>query len=123
MSDCACLYGGWDDYDEFGFQHHEMRTARKSHVCRECKREIRPGERYEHFSSKNDGSLFTVKTCETCAEIRSSLYCDGFVFGNLWADVRSQLFPRFSLACVEKLKTSAAKEVLTKRYQEYLGVQ
>lgn len=120
MSDCACLYGGFDDYDSAGFQCSEARRARKPHVCRECKGTIQPGDTYEHFSSKQDGDIFTVKTCATCAEIRRSLYCEGFYFGSLWDDIQAQLFPRFTVNCVAKLQTVAAKTELQQRYMAYV---
>lgn len=122
--DCACLYGGCDDYDETGFQRAFMRTARKPHVCKECRRTIEPGQKYEYFSSKFEGSIFTIKTCAVCAEIRAALYCDGYYFGQLWKDIREQFFEQggLSVKCVEKLETVAAKEELTRRYREFLGV-
>lgn len=124
MADCACLYGGWDDYDGSGFQSSTTRTARKPHACKECRRPIRPGERYEHFSTKYEDRIFTIKTCATCAEIREALYCDGYVFGRMWEDIREQFFEQggLNIACVDKLSTVAAKEVLTRRWREFLGV-
>jgi hypothetical protein len=124
MSDCACLYGGWDDYDESGFQHREERTARKEHVCCECKRVIAKGERYSWFSSKNDGRIFTAKTCLVCEEIREALYCDGYYFGRMWTDIREQFFEQggLNIKCVDKLTTVAAKTELQRRYQQFLGV-
>jgi len=46
------------------------------------------------------------------------------VFDMLWADIREQIFEpgKFSTACVDKLTTVAAKEKLTRRYREYIGV-
>ena len=122
MNDCACLYGGYDGYDESDFQCNRMRRARKEHVCGECRETIQKGQMYEVYSSKHDGSVSSTKTCAVCTEIRMALYCDGFYFGRMWSDIREQLFPHFTLACVEKLSTTAAKETLTKRYREFLGV-
>ena len=122
MSDCTCLYGGYDEYDEGSFQSRTFVTARKDHVCVECKALIRKGDIYVRFASRNDGRVFSNRTCAVCEEIRESLYCDGYYFGRMWADIREQLFPHFTIACVDKLKTVAAKEELTRRYREFLGV-
>lgn len=42
--DCACLWG-FDGENDFTAE--EIRTARKCHVCCECKRSIGKGEKYE----------------------------------------------------------------------------
>jgi hypothetical protein len=121
-NDCACLYGGLDDYDSSGFQCSQTRRARKEHVCVECRETIAKGQTYEVFSQKFEGDISSVKTCAVCCEIRAALYCDGFYFGQMWEDIRNQLFPRFTLACVEKLSSVAAKKTLTERYRDFLGV-
>jgi len=121
MNDCACLYGGFES-DECQFENVTTRRARKDHICIECGETISKGQHYEIYTTKFDGEVKSVKTCAICKEIRSALYCDGFFFGQMWDDIRGQLFPRFTLACVEKLSTVAAKDMLTRRYREFLGV-
>jgi hypothetical protein len=125
MSECACLYGGYDEYDEGGFERAVMRTARKAHRCVECRETIQPGQRYEYFTSKNEGHIFTKKTCAVCAEIRAALYCDGYHFGRMWEDIHNQIFQDggMSIACIDKLETAAAKTVLQARWQEYIENQ
>lgn len=59
------------DIDEPTFYLAEIRKARKLHRCRECKRLIRPGEKYEHIVGKWDGELSSVKTCGHCLNLRS----------------------------------------------------
>ena len=122
MDACACLYGGWDDFDTDGFQHSEIRKARKTYHCTECRGVIAKGERYERYACKTEGRIYTSITCLVCHEIRSALYCDGFYFGRLWADVREQLFPKFSVKCIDQLTTVAAKARLQAEYQKFLGV-
>lgn len=46
------------------------RTARKSHECCECHREIKSGEKYEYISGIWDGLPTSYKTCLECADIR-----------------------------------------------------
>ena len=48
----------------------ERRTARKTHRCKECGRQIQPGEIYEHVRGIWDGMPDTVRTCPHCLAIR-----------------------------------------------------
>lgn len=122
-NDCTCLYGGYDDYDESGFQHRETRHARKLHTCGECRRPIAPGEPYCYFSSKHDGRIFNTRTCLICEEIREALYCDGYYFGRLWQDIADQMFAHggLTIECVNKLVTMEAKQYLQQRWMEWVS--
>ena len=51
------------------FQQH-TRTARKQHLCCECRRPIVACEKYEHSSGVWDGKPDSFKTCLSCVEIR-----------------------------------------------------
>jgi hypothetical protein len=127
MSGCTCLYdyGGFDDCDVDGFQSAEMRTARTPKVCVECRQPIQRGDRYERFSSKQDGEFFSKVTCAACTDIRAALYCGGFYFGQLWSDIHTQIFARHGLTieCIDKLETTVGKEKLQSAWRQYLGVQ
>ncbi len=58
--------------------------ARKTHRCCECRRAIRPGERYNRFTGCWDGKWDTFVTCEECDELRRELADDdGPPFGEL----------------------------------------
>jgi hypothetical protein len=124
MSDsCVCLSGGDYDYDESAFHDTTMRKARKPHVCCECMEAIAPGDQYEHYASKSEGRIFTVKTCATCAEIRLALYCNSaYLFGELWTDVHWQIFQTglMNSACLAKLTTVEAKQRLSQRWWEWV---
>ena len=122
MSDesCACLYGGYGNDDSDGFQCRTRLVARIEHKCIECAKSIVKGEMYVRFAGKDGGRVFSNKTCAICEEIREALYCDGYYFGQMWQDIEEQLFPHFTVACVDKLSTVAAKECLSKRYQEWV---
>ena len=45
------------------------RTARKLHICCECRQEINPGGRYRHISGIWTDKPESFKQCETCASI------------------------------------------------------
>ncbi len=64
MSTCAC------DYDYPEFYSATTRIARKAHRCRECRRAIAAGERYEYVSAKTAGDLWTARTCCRCLALR-----------------------------------------------------
>ncbi len=64
--------------------------ARKEHLCAECRRAIRAGERYhtETFLDEDRG-IKTHKTCEHCMVAREWLRmeCRGWVYGCVREDV------------------------------------
>lgn len=64
--------------------------ARKAHKCKECMREIRPGERYhrERFIDL-DRAIVNWKTCEHCMVARDWLLgeCGGWIYGGVEEDV------------------------------------
>jgi len=83
MLNCVC--DDYDDYDEYNeFHNAKNMTARKFHTCCECGCEIKPGDVYEYASGKSDGSLWTAKTCASCARIRNDVMICGFTYGELW---------------------------------------
>ena len=49
-----------------------VRTARKTHRCVECRREITQGDRYEFASGVWDGSPSSFKTCLRCVLLRAA---------------------------------------------------
>ena len=55
------------------FSSTSIRTARKTHKCCECDRVVNPGDKYEYFTGKFDGGMFTYKTCLTCSQVRKWL--------------------------------------------------
>lgn len=122
MSDCACLWGSADSDDQPAFYTRKWRTARKFHECCECRRTIVKGTQYEYFSGRWDGDFNVYRTCVACQDIRSSLYCDAWMFNQLWEDVTEQIFrgTGLTIACVDKLATVEGKAYLQQRWMEYV---
>lgn len=48
----------------------QARTARKQHVCCECRQLIMPGNKYQYASGVWEGKPDSFKTCLPCANIR-----------------------------------------------------
>ncbi len=77
------LDNDYDKYDEeiLVFGRNSVHMANKSHMCCECQRVIRPGERYHKFVGKWDDEYFgEFKTCEVCEDDWDKLMtvCDYF---------------------------------------------
>ena len=112
---CCCLTGDFDS-DGNDFYEEEMRTARKEHKCSECGKKILPGDKYAHSTGKTCGvkEIWTNKTCVVCDEIREHFYCGGgWLFGQLWEDIREQIFGEvFRFECMKGLSTKAREAVL-----------
>jgi len=69
------------------------RTARKEHQCYECREVIPIGAIYEYASGVWDRQPSSYKTCLSCVEIRNHFACDGWLFGQVWQDIRDNFFP------------------------------
>jgi hypothetical protein len=61
----------------------EIRKARKSYKCGECKGEIKPGEQYEYVRGRWEGYWSEHRTCIICKRIRDDLCSCGFLYGQL----------------------------------------
>jgi len=85
MSNCACVYVDHDSGPEFSSE--RIVKARKIHVCGECLREIKPGEKYEYVFGVWDGRRDTHKTCLDCISVRSEFFCDSWFYERIWEDL------------------------------------
>src|SRR4030067_539114 len=83
MINCICV--DHDGYNEF--ETCLVRTARKAHVCGECRENIPTGVRYEYFTSKYDGQFFQHKTCLSCVRVRNDFCKCGWICGEMWAAI------------------------------------
>lgn len=121
--DCACLYG--DEGDSPEFYQERRSTARTEHRCYECRRGIWPGDSFMRVSGRWDGEVASFYVCEACWDIKSSLYCDSSVFGQLWADVESQLFEEgpINSACLDKLASVEGKQYLAERWWQWVDAK
>lgn len=82
--ECACVYVDvWDGEGSTMLRGVE-RAARKPHKCGECRRVIMPGERYQDERLLFDGSVDTHKTCSDCMSLRREMFCDCWIYGQLW---------------------------------------
>ena len=97
--------------------------ARKEHTCEECRKTIKPGDRYENVRGKCEGDWFSAKTCSTCAAIRNVLFCYGWEYGNIWPEIVEQVFPEMLRVgpydCAAKIEDDVARTELLRRFNEY----
>jgi len=122
MSDCGVCIGGGDYDGSYEFYEQEIRTARKTHRCIECRREIPVGEKYERVAGKFDGDFFSDCTCMPCAEIAEAFYCDGPRIAHcLWDDMDA-VMGDLTTSCFDKLKTPEAKAFLRWRWMKWKGL-
>jgi hypothetical protein len=90
MGDCACVWV--PDYDPAEIYWRKIRTARKPKNCEECRREIAPGERYEHVQMRYEDDWSSFATCLDCVSIRESFFCDGWLHGSMLDDLAEHLY-------------------------------
>ena len=123
MTDCGACIGGGDYDGPNEFEHIEHPKARKPHKCSECHRVIAVSEQYERFTGKFDGSLFCIKVCSECAEIREAFNCDvGALEADLWSDMERYVFPGMTTGCLERLTTPGAKAKLLEEWRRWRGL-
>lgn len=84
--DCSCeVHDSIDDGPSFSFG--KTLTARKEHRCCECKRTIRPGEKYQRDGGLWDGVFTVYKTCYDCLTVRNTFFKGGWVYEMIWSDL------------------------------------
>jgi hypothetical protein len=115
MSECdVCVYVDCDSSPDFLTCAHVK--ARKPHKCFECGRRIAIGDIYEYVTGKWEGEFDTFKTCDLCAEIRAVFFCESWLYGNMWDEMREQAFDKLTTAgpCFAELSPAAKQFVLDK---------
>ena len=124
MSNCGVCIGGGEYDGCYEFQSSSFPRARKQRWCVECRKAIQPGERYQKFVGKFDGTFFSEDTCAICAEIRDALSCGGnsSIFGEMWGEIRDYVFPTMTTGCFDRLETPEAKKELQRRWIEWKGL-
>lgn len=120
--DCACVM--IEDSKQPEFFKSKIVTAKNPHICSECHREIQPGEKYEYVSGKWEGCFDTFKTCEDCLSIRSSFFCEGYMFGGMFemlSEHIDEMDGEISSDCIVDLTPAARAKVceMIEREWEY----
>ena len=82
---CECdIDGYWSFYSS------QRRKAKREHRCDECRATIQPGEIYEYAAGKQEGEMWSSKTCAACLElidfIRAHVPCYCRIYGDLFGD-------------------------------------
>ena len=94
MSNCSCVF-----VDLCGalpqFHRATEPVARKEYHCDECGRAIKPGDKYEYVVGKWEGEMSVHRTCASCLEIRNAMFCEGYIYRQLWQDLAEHI------ACVD----------------------
>lgn len=122
--ECACVYvdaesGLWDLHNA------EMRTARKDYKCSECGEEIKRGSRYEYVRGKWDVYFETYRTCEICIDIRRVLFCNGYAYEFMIADLEAyidELSGNVPEDCLAEM-TTAARNVVCSMIEDYWAIR
>jgi hypothetical protein len=93
--------------------------------CSECGTKIAKGAQYElasWFYADRSGHG-NCKTCLICAEIADAFMCGGrYHSSSFWEHMEDTAYPKLTTACFERLKTSAAKAELQRRWIEWKGL-
>jgi hypothetical protein len=123
MSSITCCPISANDGDGPSCSSSEIRKARKSHICYECRGTISPGERYKYESGIWDGRADSFKTCLLCIEIRDHFSCGGWLYGQMWSDLRENFFPNMTAGgpCMDGLSPEAKQRLIDARMAWYFA--
>lgn len=100
----------------------ETRTARKDHVCYECRKAIPRRTKYVHISMLFDGTWDDFKLCLLCEEIGDHFSCGrGRLLGELWSDLQQYFFRDMSAGgtCMDGLSPAAKGRLFEARMEWY----
>jgi len=86
---CSCVYVDVEGTARLISE--KVVRARTQHVCGECGETIKPGQRYERFRGVYDDKPMTHRTCETCLDLRSTLFCGGWTYGGVREDLHEHV--------------------------------
>lgn len=81
---CLC------DFEEPTVYWESEPTAKKRHVCCECRSSIPIGDKYHLFKGVWEGEFQSYKTCTVCQAVKEEAYKAGFdciYFEQLWETV------------------------------------
>lgn len=91
----------------------KIRTARKTHVCNECLKDIQPGEQYEYVSGIWDGNPKAYKTCLDCKSVRDTFF-ESWIFTQVWENFQDEFGDTDSVvpeSCIAELTAGARARV------------
>lgn len=111
---CSCVYMNTDDLGAV-FLEELTPIARKQHICFECGRTIQKGEKYELARGLWDGNFLTFKTCLDCLSVRQEFFCAGYIYGEVWDNLRTHIDytdGEVSSDCLLKLPEKARWKVM-----------
>ena len=119
MSDCnVCLYSGCESAEEF--DEYPNTISKRNYSCSECGEIIPKGTKHQYVSMTQEGEKSSYRTCNICAEIRRAFNCDVEMYGGMfWEQMEEDGFPYFTHACLNKLKTAAAKKSFVDKWREW----
>lgn len=86
-NDCPCISGDDGDAPLATVHRRTERRARRAHACIECGEAITPGERYVSITGRWDDSWHRLAICLGCDDIRSTLFCGTWTYGDMWEDL------------------------------------
>lgn len=84
---CECDFDG----DPVNVWNLRTRTARIKHRCDECRRIIKPKEKYVYLTFNFDGKWHSAKRCPQCHQISLDYCCGVLSAGEVWVMVWESL--------------------------------
>jgi len=88
-----CEIEPWaDDWEEWYVLQHKIVKAAKEHSCEECTCPILPGEKYEIYKVKQEGDIYTAKTCLDCVSLRKGFFPYNWMAGSIRDDIIERIY-------------------------------
>lgn len=122
---CDVSIGGYDG-DPAEVWSVKRVTARKAHVCAECREMIQPTQQYERAVGLFDGEWSTWRICLSCCEISVEFTEGGgrVYGGEMWQELEDNWAGGAHLqACLNRLTTVSAKELMRRRWLKWKQIE
>lgn len=108
-----------DDADPVEFWNPQTVTARKDHVCDECRGPIAKGEQYRRTSYKWEGKFDMERMCALCLEAATE-FDFRLVGGSLWEMFAEEWDNGARVqSCIARLSSAKAKEHMRQQWLKW----
>ena len=82
-----CEIEPWCDWVEFSIIQHKIVEAAKEHLCEECTSPILTGDKYEIYKIRQEGDIYTAKTCLDCVSLRTGFFPNNWMSSVIRDDI------------------------------------
>ena len=112
---CACAVSCDMENEGSAWGVREVKKARKTHKCYECRGIISAGSSYFYHTIFGEGTISNFKVCPDCQSVIRQFFDNGWMFGSVWDSLGEYLWGNWRedlpSSCICKLPPGARNKV------------